>query len=1693
MKKLYVLLVISLFTTLAKAQPYCNEWIRFAINNPYSLQQYLKIQVWQEGIHKITFNDINQFIPANSFNPHQIQIFHNGKEQYINVTGESDNVFDTTDYIEFYGKRNDGSFDAQLYDSAQFQPNPYYSMFNDTSAYFFTINADPLALNKRIIVENDNNFSNYPPVDFVIKNVWQEYHSRYQTGYSEPSVDASYSNGEGYSSGNFGADVNYNLTLPTPNPYAGSNPNAPLPFASTILIGTNTGGDIRNWTLNINNIPYATYSYYGYTVNHFDQTLSAFPPSVTSFSFIPAVTNTYEGNSVPYISMRYAHTLSFSGETGSFQKFTVKGDATAAKTRLDITGLNTNPNTRWLYVFSGDTIKKLNVDSSSTYQTLVQTFGTDKECLLTTEDATLTTGHIVKPVSTSSDPAHYARLTNFMFNGGASPDYNFLMISHKSLWTEAINYKDYRNSAPGGGHKVLLADIDDLYDEFAYGINKHPQSIRNFCKFALDTFAQAPEYLFLLGKSIMSENSRNDAYYYWNLVPTYGDPPSDMIFTSRLYDNIFHPAIATGRLAAWHPADVTAYLNKVKEHDEWLTKPPEEWMKQILHFGGGSNAYEQDQIKMFLNQYKDIIEDTLFAGHVTSFFKTSTDPIQANLSQGLQNLIDTGVTIMTFFSHAAGSTFDITTDVPENYHNQGRYPLIIANSCYIGNIHTIDRQASEDFVLIPNKGAIGFIASPNIGFIAEQPPYTEPLLRNIASYEYGQSIGKCMKDAIDSVSAASIGELAKKSMTMGMTLNGDPSLKLYSQQKPDLAVSRPGVFFTPADITTEVDSFNINVVVKNLGISIDRPYVLEVTRSFPDGGNTRIFDVTLTKMPFEDTISIVIPMDLARASGLNLFSVFVDAGFPSIDEVNENNNRVDSIPLIIRSSDITPVYPFKYSIIPNSTVTLKASTANLFAPLRAYRFELDTTDRFTSPFKKAYDTSSVGGIVEWQLPFILEANKVYYWRVANAAILQDTANYHWNESSFIYIPGKTGWSQAHYSQFKEDQFQNINYANGSVLDNDTTFKFVSVASTVVCHNSLTPDELGGHPVDYYINNGYMACCGCSFAQFSLVVLDSITLAPWTADNHDLGNKNKYDIASGTGFCATSYAPRYFLYPSDSVAFVSYRDSLAGAMTNLIPNGDYILLYTVGGGKYSWWDTNLVNAFASLSPTIPSAANNEPFIYFTKKGSGVANVMYANSSNPDITFSTVIGGNWNKGFINSVTIGPASQWSELHWGQNPLEASPGQDSIDVSVIGIDSSKQETVLVSHLPKSVPDYSLSTISAHTYPYLKLQAYVQDTILHTPPQLNRWQIYYDEVPEAALAPNKWFKPVPFIDTIAEGGNINLEMAIENISSKNMDSMLVDFYVFDKNHVRSNVSSPRYRPLPSGDTLHAKVTFNTRNYTGLNSLWIEANPRNDQPEQYHFNNLAEILFTVNRDITNPILDVTFDGQHILDGDIVSAKPYIYIKVKDENKFIAMNDTSAFPVKVTDPNGKVSRIYFESMPGASVDQSKLKWTPAVLPDNSFKIEYNPVFAVDGIYQLDVQGSDAAGNLSGSYAYHISFEIINRSTITDFINYPNPFSNQTKFVFTLTGSEIPTGMKIQIMTVTGKIIREIMLNELGNIHIGRNITEYAWDGKDEFGDQLANGLYLYRVTSQLNGQSIEHRETEADHFFKKGWGKMYLIR
>ena len=331
------------------------------------------------------------------------------------------------------------------------------------------------------------------------------------------------------------------------------------------------------------------------------------------------------------------------------------------------------------------------------------------------------------------------------------------------------------------------------------------------------------------------------------------------------------------------------------------------------------------------------------------------------------------------------------------------------------------------------------------------------------------------------------------------------------------------------------------------------------------------------------------------------------------------------------------------------------------------------------------------------------------------------------------------------------------------------------------------------------------------------------------------------------------------------------------------------------------------------------------------------------------------------------------------------------------------------------------------------------------------------------------------------------------------MDSLLVSYWVEDANQVKHPISYPRQDSLRVGEVLRDTITIDTYGLGGINSLWVEANPYingslivTDQPEQEHFNNLLQLPFFVNPDDKNPILDVTFNGQHILNGDIVDPNSEVLITLKDDNEFLIMDnvsDTSLFGVYLTDPLGVQRKIHFVDGSGQTV----MQWIPAEPQHKRFKIIWPTEFSMDGTYTLFVQGTDRSGNLSGDMEYRVNFEVIRESSITHMMNYPNPFSTSTRFVFTLTGTEPPDDIIIQIMTVSGRVVREITEDQLGPIQIGRNITEYAWDGTDKFGDPLANGVYLYRVKARINGEEIKHRESGADEYFEKSFGKMYLMR
>lgn len=1659
---LFIIVVFFTVFDTAKAQPLGNEWIDYD-------QAYFKIKVSKEGIYRISYNTlVAAGVPVGTFDPRSLQLFNKGEEQYIYVHNENTGVFTANDYIEFYANKNDGWFDAAMFNSPGTHTNPYYSLINDTAVYFLTWNN--ILSNRRVALFMDSNFSPYVPIPYFYAVNHQNYTDTYFYGETNlfGGTDAEYTIGEGWFDNGVTIGGTTTKTLQTPN-FLSTGPDATLTMA---LVGASLPMHHLRITLPGEVFDTTYVGYKNFTFNRqIPASLLSSSGSQFVFSSIDDQGSSADRNTVAYISLKYPQTLNLNNAS-TYRMYVPDGTQNNAYLYLSNFNVGVNDSVILYDVTNHKKVKV--VRNGNMLQALVPNSGGEKFCYISSS-AQIVNVTDIQPVNT--DMGNYAKFTDYSDAAYTNSDY--LIVTHATMAAEAINYKNYRQST---GYNVLMVYADELYDQFAYGIAKHPLSIRNFARFAMNTFTGTPKALFLIGKSYNAVSYRkNTAFYAGTLVPTFGVPASDNLFTSRIIDTLYQPAIPTGRLVAQNNTHVSIYLNKViayEQAQQLAQQTPELWMKNVLHFGGGTSLTEQSQISTYLGNYKEIIEDTLFGGYVRTFLKTSSAPIQINQSDSLKEIINNGVSLMTFFGHASGTGFDQSIDNPSEYNNTGKYPFLFANSCFAGDIFSSSLSSSEAFVLIQDKGVIGYLASTAPSPVGSLNTYASWFYKNISILNYGKPIGTCIQQTINNVQATAPGNPYVKEVCLVTVLHGDPAIKLNAFEKPDFEVTASSIYYDPAYVTTGLDSFEVNVIAVNKGRALSGNYIVELKRTYPDGSMTDTYLKQIPATAYKDTLTFKLPVDKVNGVGVNVIKVTLDL-YNDYDEITKVNNTV-TVSLLIKSLDIIPVYPPRYAIIPNAnSVVLKASSGDPFLGVKNYIFQIDTTDNFNSPSLTIHQTSGAGGVITWTLPptFVLTDSTVYYWRVA----LDETQPV-WRESSFQYIFGKRGWGQSHYFQFKDDAYEYVNFNRA-----DRDFVFVNNYKSLVVQAGVYP-YLAWDEQWFKINGSVMdiwSCLSDVGNGMKLAVFNPISGEPWYST--DVGqNTGPY----GNAHCHDYPVPAFDFftyYPPNSAGF---RQKITDFI-NLVPAGFYVLAYNHRNHYAQEFEEPLRVAFESIgSSQIRYIQNNTPYIIFGRKGMsiGLANEATGSTQQSVITLVDSIKTAWNQGYIKSELIGPSTHWNSLHWRYNYKDGMP-TDSVRLSVIGIKlNGQQDTLLYGISEDSLDIFNLDTIiPAAEYPYMHLIAYMRDDSMHTPAQMNRWQVLYEGVPETSLNPSAQF--YFHSDTLQQGEDLVFSCAIQNIGDYNMDSLLVSYWVVDKDRNIIPVSYPRQRPHPVGDVFIDTVTFSTKYLSGLNSFWVEVNPHFDQLEQYSINNIGEVPFYVATDKTNPLLEVTFDGVHILDGDIVSANPEIEVLLRDENKFLAVDDTSLFRVFLKKPGmSDAERVYF-----VQNGVEMIRFFPAAVPENICRLKYAPGLLPDGVYELKVQAKDVSQNVSGTYDYNIRFEVVNKSTITEVLNYPNPFSTSTRFVFTLTGAELPTYMKIQIMTISGKIVKEIDMSELGTLHIGRNITEYAWDGRDEFGDRLANGVYLYRVIAKMNDQKIELNPTTASKYFKQEFGKMFLFR
>jgi hypothetical protein len=1680
---LFCLLLLTGFT--ATAQVYNNEWIDHS-------KTYYKFKVGKNGLFRVPQTTLATAglgsVPAEQF-----QLWRNGVEVPI-YTSVASGTLSGSDFIEFWGELNDGKPDKGLYRKPEFQLNDKWSLQTDSSTYFLTVNT---GTNLRLIPTTNNIAGNTLPAEpYFMYTAGQYFRDRINNGRAVDVGDNMYSSsydfGEGWSSGDIWVNNTHSFTFNNLFVYSGGGQ-----ARFTIAVSGNRDHNQRRYIARINNDSIVGNSFIAFDYRRDTATFNSSLLSTSSAAV--TVTNLTDAANDRMVVHQYELTYPRQFNFGGAANFEFVLPASAAGNYLEISGFSFGGTQPVLYDLTNGKRYVCDVSTPSMVKIVLGASVSERRLVLASAEASNVSG-----IAT-------LQARNFVDYRLPQNQGDYLIISNPLLFngpsgTNPVEeYRQYRSSSNGGSYNAKTYLADDLVDQFAFGIKKHPAGIRNFIMFARNNFSVAPKHVLLLGKGVNYIHQRiyesNPDIQKLNLVPTFGWPASDILLAADPGDS--YPKTSVGRLSVINGQEVLVYLNKLKEYETaQKTMSPfikdKAWMKNVVHAVGSSEPGLQLLLDTYMKNYKGIISDTLFGGNVNTFTKTSASSIQQINSGQLNNLFEEGISLFTYFGHSSASTFEFNLNIPEQYNNKGKYPLFIALGCNAGNFYNFNgsrfltlETLSERFNLTPDHGTIGFIASSHFGIVHYLDLYNTRFYRSVSFKDYGKSVGETMQSTIAQLFAYTTQEdFYARATAEETSFHGDPAVKVNTHDKPDYVIEDQLLRLSPNFVSVADKEFKVNAQFMNIGRATTDSIVVQVKREFPDRSTKVVFRNTLPAIRYIDSISVIVPIDPIKDKGTNKITVEIDPD-NIMEELFETNNSITK-EIVVFEDEARPIYPQNFSIINKSNIKFIVSTANPFSSSKTYRMEIDTTELFNSPLKATVSKAQVGGIIEFEPSISYTNNTVYYWRTG--IVLPNGVVANWSSASFVYLNNHDlGFNQSHVYQHFKSTNENLHIDSSSRKWNFNPITHDITAKNTVFGYGGTQEGIFSVAVDgsTYIRS---ACVGSSLI---FNVFDAKSLQPWK--NVDANGNSLYQYGSGSASCTPTRNWNFeysYMSPESRKRMMDFMD--------IIPEGSYVVVRSIDapahGSFSSTWraDTALYGSGNSLYhkllqagfTDIDSLNRQRSWIMIYQKGNRNIQPKFIVSEGLYDQISLSADGivPANNGNIISPAFGPAKTWKEFQWNGSSVDNTL-TDEPKVDIYGIKTDGSKKLLVEKIGLTQQQVDISNIDANTYPYLELNLTNKDTSNYTPYQLDYWRLTYTPVPEGALAPNIFLN---LKDTFDMGEPFNFNIAFKNISDEHFDSVKVKVVITDKNNA-AQVFSQKYKPLVAGDTLTVRLAsaIDTKRFEGYNTLFVDVNPDNDQPEQYHFNNFIYRNFYVISDSIGPLLDVTFDNVHILNRDIVSSKPDIVIKLQDEAKWNLIDDTSLVQMQVIDPDG-ITKNYF-------YNNDTLIFTPAQAgsnQNNTAVVNFRPYFEKDGFYQLIVTGKDKSENQAGAINYKVDFEVINKPMISNLLNYPNPFTTSTAFVFTVTGSEVPQNIKIQILTVTGKVVREITKNELGPLHIGRNITEFKWDGTDQYGQKLANGVYLYRVVTNLNGKALDKYASEndkTDKFFNKGYGKMYLMR
>ncbi len=217
----------------------------------------------------------------------------------------------------------------------------------------------------------------------------------------------------------------------------------------------------------------------------------------------------------------------------------------------------------------------------------------------------------------------------------------------------------------------------------------------------------------------------------------------------------------------------------------------------------------------------------------------------------------------------------------------------------------------------------------------------------------------------------------------------------------------------------------------------------------------------------------------------------------------------------------------------------------------------------------------------------------------------------------------------------------------------------------------------------------------------------------------------------------------------------------------------------------------------------------------------------------------------------------------------------------------------------------------------------------------------------------------------------------------------------------------------------------------------------------------------VNADDEGPLIDLYLNDESFVFGGITNENPLLLARLSDEHGINTVGNGIGHDLVATldenTNNAHVLNDYYES----DLDSYK---------KGSIKYPFSEL--TEGRHTLRLKVWDVYNNSSEAYTEFVVAESAELA-LQHVLNYPNPFTTNTKFFFEHNQPCDKLKVGIQVFTISGKLVKSI--NQTIQTE-GFRAEPIEWDGRDDYGQKIARGVYVYHLkVKNCSGETADAYE------------------